>query len=60
MTPLRRWRARLELTQVDAARLLGLTERQYHRLETGVTPLRVLHRLAAAAIERRLPPLPDD
>ena len=54
MTPaeLRRWRAKLDLTQAEAAERLGLSWRQYARLEAEGSKISRTIELLAGAVAR--------
>ncbi len=62
VTKLRQWRVRNSLTQVDAARLLGVSQSYLSLLEQGARPLRreLRDRLAAVGRDRRKPEAMDD
>jgi len=45
------WRARLNLTQIAAAKALGLSRRQWQNFEAGKWPVPLTVRLAMAALE---------
>lgn len=53
LTPeqLRAWRRRLELTQVEAAKLIGVSIRSYSLFECGDTPISKPIALACWAVE---------
>jgi len=53
LTPkqLKSWRARLELTQVEASKLIGVSARSYTNFETGLAPISKPIALACWAVE---------
>lgn len=51
--PLRLWRRRLNLTQVEAAKVLELSRRQIQYYDTGEEPLPRVVELAMMAVEDR-------
>jgi len=53
----RAWRDRLGLSQVEAARRLGMSTRQFIRYETGELQLGLTLALAMAAVESKLEPV---
>ena len=67
--PLRAWRRRMgakagkpKLTLAEAAPLIGMSARGLGDLERGIShaeAVPLLHRLAAAAVEAGIPPIPD-
>lgn len=59
-SPLWAWRQRMGWTQAVAADRLGVTHPYYRELESGRQELRLVYRLAAAAIEHGINPLKNE
>lgn len=59
-SPLLAWRKRLGWTQAAAADRLGVTHPYYRELESGRQDLRLVYRLAAAALEHGINPLKNE